>query len=241
MWILTPPTGAASSTNDRSPFAPLPKKGMSTPAAARLSGSPNCALAGAATARRPPTINPAMRFLMTPRSPLGTILFDFRKAPENSSVSGTFPSIGVSGRPPVRAGLADEVRGVRRSPGARVVVRELRWGRRRPAGHDRCEDIPRLLHPVAPRVEGRVAVDRVEEQTLVRFGRLAGEDLAIAEVEGDGRELHLGAGRLGRHRERDALVGLDADDEDVGGDAGGIAVEDHVRGAVERDSDLAHP
>ena len=40
-----------------------------------------------------------------------------------------------------------------------------------------CSEPPRLLDPVAARVERGVAVDGVEQQPLVGLGRLAAEDL----------------------------------------------------------------
>ena len=84
-------------------------------------------------------------------------------------------------------------------------------------------------------------MDRVEQEPLVRLRGLGAEDLAVAKVEADRQELQVRPGHLRGHRQRDALVRLDADHELVGIDtASRVAVEDHVRGAVEADRDLAH-
>src|SRR2546425_11711409 len=99
---------------------------------------------------------------------------------------------------------------------------------------------PRLLDPVARRIERRVAMDGVEQEPLVRLGRLAAEDLAVTEVEPHGAESQVGPGRLRGDRERHALVGLDPDHQRVRLDARRAPTEDQVRRVVEPDRDLAH-
>src|SRR4029077_5946947 len=54
---------------------------------------------------------------------------------------------------PAGVGFFDDPGGLLWAPGAGLVVRELRWGRRRPGVHDRGEDVPGLLDPVAAREE----------------------------------------------------------------------------------------
>src|SRR5206468_8559924 len=54
-----------------------------------------------------------------------------------------------------------------------LVRVERRSCRLSPRVEDRSEELPRLLDPVARRVERRVAVDGVEQEPLVRLGRLA--------------------------------------------------------------------
>src|SRR5260370_728105 len=103
-----------------------------------------------------------------------------------------------------------------------------------------CGGPPRMRDPVAPRVERGGAVDRVEQEALVRLGRLGPEGLAVAEVEANGRELEVRPGRLRGDGERHALVGLDADRERVRLHARRIPLEDQVRRPVEADRDLAH-
>src|SRR5712692_3929705 len=82
--------------------------------------------------------------------------------------------------------------GFRRSPGARLVQTERRSRRLCPCVEDRSEELPRLFNPIAPRVERRVAVDRVQQEPLVRLGRLAAENIAVAKVEPDGAEPEIG-------------------------------------------------
>ena len=84
-------------------------------------------------------------------------------------------------------------------------------------------------------------MDRVEQEPFVRLRGLGAEHLAVAKVEAHRQELEVRPGHLRRHRQRHALVRLDADHELVGIDAAGrVAVEDHVGCALEADRDLAH-
>src|SRR2546430_4018273 len=64
---------------------------------------------------------------------------------------------------------SDERVGFRRSPGARLVRVERRSRRLSPHVEDRSEELPRLLDPVARRIERRVAMDGVEQEPLVRL------------------------------------------------------------------------
>src|ERR671934_1355492 len=161
--------------------------------------------------------------------------------PEKSSASAAIAAplaLSDSGPAPATAVARDERIRLERSPRAGLERRQRR--RRPPPGfEDGLEQGPRLLDPVAARVQRRVAVDGIEQQSLVRLGWLTAEDLAVLEVERDRRELEIRPGFLRDDGERDALVGLDANGEQIWLDARGIAPEDHVRRAAESDGDLA--
>src|SRR2546427_7630400 len=130
-----------------------------------------------------------------PRSTLFPYTTLFRSLPPNQL--GSAPGAAVPG---------DERVGFRRSPGARLVRVERRSRRLSPHVEDRSEELPRLLDPVARRIERRVAMDGVEQEPLVRLGRLAAQDLALTAVEPHGAESQVGPGRLRGDPERHALV-----------------------------------
>src|SRR5262249_41269282 len=133
---------------------------------------------------------------------------------------------------PGAAVAADERIGLRRAPRAGFVARQRR-GRPAPCLEHGLEQRPRLLDPIATRVERSVAVNRVEQQALVGLRRLAAEDLPVLEVERHWRELEIRPGLLCEHGQRDAFVRLDADGEQVGLDTGRAEGEGHVRRAAE--------
>ena len=65
--------------------------------------------------------------------------------------------------------------------------------------------------------EGLVAEHGVEEQALIAVGAGLAEGGFVVEVHVDGADGHLRAGgHLGAEAQGDALVGLDADGEQVG-------------------------
>src|SRR5438046_9876579 len=103
---------------------------------------------------------------------------------------GAASGLSGSGPAPATAVARDERIGLERPPRAGLVGGERRR-RSAPCLEDRLEQRPRLLDPVAARVQRRVAVDGVEQQSLVRLGWLTAEDLAVLEVERDRRELVL--------------------------------------------------
>ena len=96
--------------------------------------------------------------------------------------------------------------------GSRRPGRVLGHGRRRvlvPRGQDRVDDPPQRLDLVVAGEQRRVAAHRVEDQPLVRLGRLRQERRAVAELHVDRPDPHPRAGDLGPERHRHALVGLE--------------------------------
>jgi len=98
--------------------------------------------------------------------------------------------------------------------------------------HDEKNKVMRAIRPIDPR-----KVDEVALRGQYGPGFVGGKP-----VPGYRQELEVRTGHLRGHRQRDTLVGLDADHELVGIDAvRRVAVKDHVRRAMESDGDLAHP
>ena len=75
---------------------------------------------------------------------------------------------------------------------------------------------PRQLHPVVPRIEGRVAFDAILEQGLVRLRRSVAECLFVLEVKFERTDTDLGSRRFDFERKRHAFVGLDPDHQYIG-------------------------
>ena len=97
----------------------------------------------------------------------------------------------------------------------------------------------RELDLLVAREQRRVAEQHVEDESLVGLGARLGERVAVAEVHRDVAHLHAGAGHLRAEADRDALVGLHADDEGVLAELRGLAVgEQLLRRALEHDRDL---
>ena len=91
---------------------------------------------------------------------------------------------------------------------------------------------------VAAGEERGVAAHGVEEETFVGFGAGFAEAGAVLEVHFDAFHANGGAGDFGLDAEGDAFVGLDADDEDIGGVVAGAAVEEDVGRLPEVDADF---
>ena len=107
---------------------------------------------------------------------------------------------------------------------------------------DRVEHPPGQLDLLGPGEQRRVAQQHVEQQPLVRLRAGLGERVAVREVHAHVPDLHLGAGHLGAEAHRDALVGLDADDQGVLAELLGVGDrERQVRGPLEDHGDLGDP
>ena len=120
---------------------------------------------------------------------------------------------------------------------ARLVVREARPVAL-PGADDRVDELPLLLDLVLAREQRRVAEHRVEDQPLVGLGQPGPEGAAVEEVHVHGPDRHPRAGHLRADRERDALVGLHVDQQDVRPQpVAGDRLERRVRGALELDRD----
>ena len=91
---------------------------------------------------------------------------------------------------------------------------------------------------VAAGEERGVAAHGVEEETFVGFGAGFAEAGAVLEVHFDALHANGWAWDFGLDAEGDAFVGLDADDEDIGGVFAGAAVEEDVRRFAEVDADF---
>ena len=84
-----------------------------------------------------------------------------------------------------------------------------------PGVEDRVHDRPRLLDLVGAGEQRRVAEQRVEDQRLVRVGRVDRERRAVREVHGHVADVDAQARDLGAEPQQDPLVGLDAHREQV--------------------------
>src|SRR5439155_268542 len=125
---------------------------------------------------------------MRPQRLVGTLLVVLllgacASAPTNPARSEFEDIPAPNGLTPGATVPGNEGVGFRRSPGARLVQTERRSRRLCPCVEDRSEELPRLFNPIAPRVERRVAVDRVQQEPLVRLGRLTAENLSVAKIE----------------------------------------------------------
>ena len=81
------------------------------------------------------------------------------------------------------------------------------------------------------REQRRVAQEHVEDEALVGLGARLGERVAVAEVHRHVAHLRAGAGDLRAEADRDALVGLHADDERVLPELGRLAAREQVLAA----------
>ena len=80
---------------------------------------------------------------------------------------------------------------------------------------DGVDDSPGAFDFVVADEEGEVAEDGVEEEAFVGFGGIAAEGDVVVEGHLGGCDAGDGAGGFGVDEQRDALVRLDAEDEDV--------------------------
>src|ERR1019366_5539271 len=80
----------------------------------------------------------------------------------------------------------------------------------------------------------------VEQQRLVCRGRSLAEAGTVVEVHRDRTQRHAGAGTLGEKLQRDAFLGLYAQDQQVDTRLAGILVEEVQRRRVELDRDLTY-
>ena len=97
----------------------------------------------------------------------------------------------------------------RRSSGSRGA------GRVGPRLDDRVDDAPRLLDLVGAGEQRGVALERVEDQRLVGVGRVDVERRAVGEVHRHRADVQAEPRHLGPEPQHDALVGLDADGQQV--------------------------
>ena len=99
----------------------------------------------------------------------------------------------------------------------------------------RREDLPGNIELVVPDKVGVVALERIEDESLVRLRDLGiGESLLVRQVQLDGDRARRKAGQLGIHLHVDGLGWLDSEHELVPRDV----VEDALRGVLELDADL---
>src|SRR5215472_10093974 len=115
----------------------------------------------------------------------------------------------ISRFPPcVSAACEHFVRG-RRPPTSRGVVRKFEL---RVAPHvlDRLDHGPTRLHHVLPRVQRRIANDRVQQQRFVGGRRALSEARPVIKIHRYRPERHPGARPLGKKLQRNPLFRLDA-------------------------------
>src|SRR5581483_7268631 len=134
------------------------------------------------------------------------------------------------------------------TPAPRLVVGQRVACRRAlaPAVEDGRAEAPGLVDLVDAGEEGGVAEHAVEQQPLVRLRRLGEEGAAVEEVHADAADAQRLARHLGAEAQGDALVGLDAQHQEVGVDApvallghgGHVAAERRVGHLTELDGDL---
>ena len=128
--------------------------------------------------------------------------------------AGGCPETG-SEPPPLHLAAHQVVGGIR-APGPGGVGRGGGGPRAVPGVEDRGDEPPGALDLVGPGEEGRVAEHDVEQEPLVGLGRRDGERGAVAEVHPDLLQPPPRAGDLRLEREARPLVGLDAQDQQVG-------------------------
>src|SRR4051794_5403924 len=149
----------------------------------------------------------------------------------NVKVIGSYPA------PPASISRKQLVGGVR-APCPRVVVRE---GGRRPVGpgtDDRVDDAPRLLDLVGPGEQRRVALECVEDERLVRVGRVHAERRPVREVHRHRPDVEPQTRDLGPEAQHDPLVRLDADREQVRVGLDALLLEQSMRDIPVLDCDL---
>src|SRR5207302_8030227 len=177
-----------------------PRRARAPPGSTSKRASPRSESAPAALPPRAATVRPARPRCERPglRS---------RRRARRPAADRCRPPLRLSPYAPV--GL-DQAIGFGRSPRPRGVVGERRRRQRLPRFFDAIDPGPRRLDLVAAREQRAVAEEAIEDQSLVRFGRLGAERSPVAELHRHRQQLHRRAGYLGEELERDALVRLNA-------------------------------
>src|SRR5262249_15915401 len=97
-------------------------------------------------------------------------------------------------------------------------------------------ELPRLLDELAAGKQGMVTFQHIDQEALGGIWRVLAERGCVAQVHSDRLEVYVEAGLLGHHVEREALVRLDAEGEEIGGERPG-AVKQNLRDVFELNED----
>src|SRR5688500_15010632 len=166
---------------------------------------------------------------------------DQRRTGSLTAIAGTtdvLMTAAGSDPSPALAVAGDHLVGLGRAPGAGVVIGVLGWRARRPLLDDRVDDAPRLLDLIGAREERSVALEGIQDEGLVRIGRVDVEGGAIGEVHRHRPDVEPEPGHFGAEPQHDPLVGLDADRQQVRIGVRGCLAEEPVRDLAELDRDL---
>ena len=102
------------------------------------------------------------------------------------------------------------------------------------------DELPSFFHFVASREECGIARHGIEKQALVSFRAAFSEAGGVVEIHLHRFEAETGAGQLRDHPQRNPLVRLDPDDEDIAtGNATGQSIEKHAGSVLEMDRNLS--
>src|SRR5579885_515329 len=144
--------------------------------------------------------------------------------------------------PPSPTVAPDELVGPLGSPGAGLIGWQALRRLALPDIQNALHKVPGRLHLVAACEERRVAEHTVEQEALVCLWLLAHKGGAIEKVHIDRANLHLRAWNLRPKFQRDALVRLDAQRQDIRLNLSmSVALlKEHQRRLLELDGDLCH-
>ena len=159
----------------------------------------------------------------------------------------TMPSSGIRGfsrlefTPLASVGLEHGIRR-RRSPGSGGIVRQVLNGILRPVVQNWSHKCPSGLNAIAVREERAVTEHCIQQQALIAVRRRRSESLGIREVHVDRADRHARPRQLRAKSQRDALVRLDANRDEVVLNAFGsftlCILEDTERWLLEDDRDV---
>ena len=248
-WRAEAPCSRSSTTSESTSRPPGPSKSRTTtraftPAAPRGRGTSTIVRAGCRSSSPASTLcalashsggaQTTCVIVLARSSGTGSSCSRQRASTSRRSTSSTT----LNRHAPPRAAVAvEQLVGRARAPASGRVVGERRTVTL-PRADDRVDELPLLVDLVLAGEERRVAEHRVEDQPLVRLGEALAEGAAVEEVHVHRADRHAGARHLGADRERDALVGLDVDEEDVGTQpVAGDRLEGRMRRALELDRD----
>src|SRR5688572_29221414 len=155
-----------------------------------------------------------------------------------STMVGCSAGAFISFVPAVAVPLGQRDRGGRTPRAGGVWLHEL--ARRLPARLDAVDPVPRRFDLVTPDEQRRVALQRVQQQTLVRDARAAAAlVLRQGELERHFAQPHaFETGLFAQDLERHALFRLQVDDEPVRRKRRFVGGEDVVRHGLELDRDV---
>lgn len=85
----------------------------------------------------------------------------------------------------------------------------------KPGFTDRVDPLPGGVEFITPHEQHQVAFDHIRQQTLIGVELAFAKRLTEVETQVDGFEAHPCTGTFGEHTERNALLGLQLDDQTI--------------------------